>query len=674
MANKHSNDDMPGLFDEPVMDGLTEEVEETVAAYTESFDGLETSDSMTEAYTLEELPPGASSVSETSEPEASEPEASGAEEAVGNRKAVFDHFDNHFAEFICRTSVQLSNEEIIGLSARLLSYVCRNGHTCLDIKGADDMALKDRYDCLSEDKVELKYPEADEWICALKNCSSVGVPGEDKPLILEDDSRLYLWRYYNYHRTIADKITKLSEGSIQIDEHKAAELIIKQFTRLQNFIPVSERDRLDRDSEIKQSESVREALKSRFRIITGGPGTGKTTTVSKLLAVLLELNEDKPLNIRLAAPTGKAAARMVESIEQTVKTLTVGQEVKDRIPRTASTIHRLLGSDKKGRGFTYNAQNPLELDVLIIDEASMISVAMMAQLCEALPGNARLILLGDENQLASVEPGSVLADLCSLKNNVSRLTISRRFSQNSGIGKLSGLINEQRTGDALNILTGDEYKDVSLKNFSKVSFDDESFKKFVAEGYSSYIKENDLNEKFKRLSDLRILCALREGPWGVDEINGRIEKILAQSGLIRPRGDWYKQLPIMITKNDYSLGLFNGDIGIVLEDTDENSGKLVLKAVFPDGRGGYKSFSRYLLKEYEKVFAMTVHKSQGSEFDTVVLMLPDKPNPVLTRELIYTAVTRAKETVHIKGSQEVLRSAIDNPTRRTSGLASLLVD
>lgn len=602
------------------------------------------------------------------------------------KSKYFDHIDLQFAGFINRISGCAAAP--VELAAALTSRLCRDGHTCLPL---NDYAGRDFYSvALNADPdlrgKKLMLPDAGEWIREIEKCDAVGTEGELKPLILSG-SRLYLRRYYSYQKTIASRIADIAaarnngvmpDGRGNMVNSKGE--IVLEHKMISGYFPGQYSH--------EQRCAAEKALSSGFTVITGGPGTGKTTTVAKILALMLEADADKDICIKLAAPTGKAAARMKESITKSIDDLQLPGELADRMPREAQTLHRLLGAGMNGKHFRYNRQNPLTADVLIIDEASMIDIAMMARLCEALPEGIRLILLGDSNQLASVEPGSVLADLCASGKYAAKLTVSHRFGQNSPIKKLSTAINECRVDDALDFLSAgsadlfSENADspdsavlmqplpsaAALESAAGISRN-EQLSHTILEGYLEFFRAGNAEEKFRALESFRILCALRGGSFGMNNINRIAELIFKRHKFIYPIGSWYENLPVMISKNDYSLGLFNGDIGIVLSDGND------LKAWFPDGKGGYKKFSRFILPEYEKVFAMTVHKSQGSEFQTVALILPDDiDNPVLTRELVYTAVTRARKTVNIFGSKISFEAAVKKLTRRSSGLSELLAD
>lgn len=458
------------------------------------------------------------------------------------------------------------------------------------------------------------------------------------------------------------------------------------------------------------------ALSRRFTVISGGPGTGKTTTVAKLLAalVLQEKTEQQSPNICLVAPTGKAAARLTESIGNAIVQLPIDNATKALIPVQASTLHRLLGSIPNSTQFRHNSDNKLHLDILVVDEASMVDLPMMCKLFDALPNHARIILLGDKDQLASVEAGAVLGDICSFldfgysarqSNLLSRLTgfiiepikssvsippvsdslcmlqKSYRFNKRSGIGQLATAVN---MGDVN-----------AVESICKKGFEDITVNALTGEGFSSllellhqeYRDYLELAHQLPLMSDqanisklkldvklvldafnrCRLLCAVREGEFGVIRLNQRIERLLTNRKLISPNDDlWYVGRPIMILRNDYNLGLFNGDIGICLPDLSSNEKRLKVYFELPDGT--VKGILPSRIPQHELAYAMTIHKSQGSEFGTTLMVLPMEFSPVLTRELVYTGITRAKKSLCLFANPRVLHNAISVKTERTSGL------
>ena len=438
------------------------------------------------------------------------------------------------------------------------------------------------------------------------------------------------------------------------------------------------------------------ASRSGIGIITGGPGTGKTTTVVRLLGLLqsLAMADNQRLRIRLAAPTGKAAARLTESIGEQVQQLDVDVAVRDAIPTDVTTLHRLLGTRPDSRHFRHHADNPLHADLVVVDEASMIDMDMMASLLEALSPHTRLILLGDKDQLASVEAGAVMGDLCrhahqgryqqrtidfikdtcgadisdyqetdqappaSTLAQTAMLRTNWRSKDSPGIGELARAVNDenlpqvrkafQKYGDSLHrhpLRSDDRQLETLLLNGSG---DHQGLRALFQTVATPPSQRQDFDAwaagLLKQLTHQQLLSGLRSGPFGVEQLNQRITRHLQQQDLA-PEREWYPGRPVMMTRNDYQLGLMNGDVGLTLPLLEERNGKpeLLLRVAFqlPDGRIKWVLPSR--LDGVETVYAMTVHKSQGSEFRHTLLVLPDAPHPLLTRELIYTAVTRARD-------------------------------
>lgn len=445
------------------------------------------------------------------------------------------------------------------------------------------------------------------------------------------------------------------------------------------------------------------ALTRRISVISGGPGTGKTTTVAKLLMALVQLSVDKPLRIQLAAPTGKAAARLTESLGRSLRQLPLSDQQKKRLPGDASTLHRLLGAQRQSQTFRYHADNPLHLDVLVVDEASMVDLPMMARLIAALPLHAQVIFLGDRDQLASVEAGAVLGDICHYVNEgysaqragqLQRLTgnqvpvgatipdgalqdclcllhTSYRFGDDSGIGKLAQAVNGSDLRQVETILASD-FDDIS----HRILLETEDYTAMITDavaGYRDYLQQvraqADPAEILNAFSRYQLLCALREGPFGVSGLNERIELALAREHLIYlpPKAShrWYHGRPVMIARNERSLGLFNGDIGIAIGGEDG------LRVWFPMPDGTMKSVQPSRLPQHDTAWVMTVHKSQGSEFDHAALVLPNQFVPVVTRELVYTAITRAKKRLSLYADKQILKRAIMTATERRSGLMAI---
>jgi exodeoxyribonuclease V alpha subunit len=425
--------------------------------------------------------------------------------------------------------------------------------------------------------------------------------------------------------------------------------------------------------------------------------------VAKILALLIQQNSHRDFRISLAAPTGKAAARLQESVKAAKSVLNCPDAVKKRIPEEASTLHRLLGAIPRSPYFRHDDQHRLTADCVVIDEASMVDLALFAKLVEALKADARLILLGDKDQLASVEAGAILGDICDagrthgystslidaycrvtgevaapadlqdgvqgISDGIVELTKSYRFDETGGIGALSRAVNAGNAARALAVTQEGKDRDLDWKDLPPPDRLTSALEAWAVERFRGYLSTSDPGAALERQGRARILCALREGPYGVTHINAVVEKILIKNGLIGRAGKWYHGRPVMITKNDYSLGLYNGDMGIAMKDGDQGN---ALKVFFPGKDGPPRRFAPMALPEHETVYALTVHKSQGSEYDDVLFILSDWDAPILTRELIYTAVTRACRRIEIWGKKEIFLAAVNRRIQRSSGLRQSL--
>ena len=599
---------------------------------------------------------------------------------------LLTHLDIHFARFMERLCGGDAPE--LSFAAALVTSYTRQGHICLDLSSIAGKPLPGTM----EEADSIVCPELNHWCERLRKSMVVGKPGQYKPLILDDRYRLYLFRYWDYQQKLVDFIKR------RVGENRHDIPISTMKTGLERLFQTNDLEEMDWQKVAAVTAAMRQ-----FCVVSGGPGTGKTTTVAKILALLLELANPEILRIVLAAPTGKAAARLQETLMHSKETLHCKDQIKEAIPEKASTIHRLLGSIPGSPNFRHDKNNPLPVDVVVVDEASMVDLGLMSKLIQALPSHARLILLGDKDQLASVEAGAVLGDICdtgnahnysrrfcinlkkitgyeimshedadeasSIQDCIVQLPKSYRFVKDSGIDALSRAVNTGNGDLAISLLRGDRSADIKWKDFPKVNVLAQNMRNKIMQGFGNYLKANEPRQIYSLLEKFRILCALREGPYGVVAINFLIEQILKEEKVIEPEKRWYRGRPVLITTNDYNLRLFNGDIGIVLPDPEENND---LRAFFPASDGSLRKFYPLRLPEHETVFAMTLHKSQGSEFDSVLLILPDRENPVLTRELIYTGITRAKESVEIWGTEDVFRLAVSRSIERSSGLRDAL--
>lgn len=576
---------------------------------------------------------------------------------------LLSDLDRHFSALMGRLSD--APNPTVNLAAALAVQTRRMGHVCLDLP-----AIAGRPPEAASKAPPL--PDLDAWRAALVGSGVVGRPGDFMPLILDKADRLYLHRYWAYQDRLARGL--LSRGQRKEEAGQGEKELSDLLDRY--FPPMAGADGPD-----LQRRAAAVALTRRLCVISGGPGTGKTTTVAKILALSIEAADDPPA-AALAAPTGKAAARMTAALVRETADPQY-DPIREWLPDGGATIHRLLGSIPDSPYFRHNSDNPLPADLVVIDEASMVDMALMAKLMDALKPEARLILLGDRDQLASVEAGAVLGDICDTGGTSARtedadgiggcivqLERSYRFGPDSGIGAVSRAVNTGDADAAIALLRDGARSDATWMDPFLPDAPPPPFREAVVNGYRDYLEAGlDPEAVLQRFDRFRVLCGLRRGPFGAMSITEAVESILARAGHIRPAGTWYHGRPVMITRNDYALRLFNGDVGVALRDPGA-AGEI--RVFFPGSDGGVRRLHPLRLPDHETVFAMTVHKSQGSEFDRVALLLPDRDAPVLTRELIYTGLTRAREAVAVWGDPAVFRRAVERRIRRSSGLRDAL--
>lgn len=572
--------------------------------------------------------------------------------------------------------------------AYLLSKKLSEGHICLHLDqlttSADDLPAY--YSLLSGSSQQLEA------------LPLVGKNGDDRQPFVLYQNRLYLQRYFRYETGFLQRIRQfLAEEEAQLP-HRLA-LLRQHRAFISQLFTNPGKGSTDTTEDLADwpLAAAITGILHNFTIITGGPGTGKTTTVAKILSLLYTTNP--ALKVALAAPTGKAAARMAESLRQTTLPLeaTILEKFQALHP---STIHRLLKPVAGTPYFRHNQQNPLSYDVVIVDECSMIDVALFAKLLDAIAPGTRLIMLGDKDQLASVEAGSLFGDLClaqpilnqfsperlalinefiedaryrlpeshisdqhhhPLFQHLVELRRSHRFTGHTGIGSFSKAVINNDAAALQQFLPPATDEQVVIDPL----YSNDLFEKFIA-GYAAFIAEKDISSALRKMNALRVLCAVREGEQGLYAINTRIEKWLDSKKLIQYTVPFYENRPIILTRNYYEHGLFNGDTGIIRANEQG-----VLMAWFEDSTGTLKAIMPGYLSEAETVFAMTIHKSQGSEFDEVLVVLPSIANsPLLTRELLYTAVTRARKRVYLQGSGETILTAAQRVVERASGIAA----
>jgi exodeoxyribonuclease V alpha subunit len=588
----------------------------------------------------------------------------------------------HVERWACELGADAATQRLAGRAAAAVSRATSEGHVCI---GLDEL---------------LEAPDGDATALRDRLLASgvVGTPAAPRalPLIVDADGRLYLQRYFDFERRLAARLVLAAQAAPAVIDAAAR-------ARLDTLFAANEAGLAGADW---QKAAAALALRGRLAVVSGGPGTGKTTTVVNLLACLVA--QQPGCRIALAAPTGKAAARMGEALRERAAHLPA--ELRAQLPGDATTVHRLLGVTPAGGRFVHHAGHPLAIDVLVVDEASMLDLALATRLLEAVPASARIVLLGDKDQLAAVESGAVFAELSAqmrlgpdcralieglcrlapgslaapadakpgpLDDTVVWFTRNFRFAADSGIGRLAADVQGGRARAALAGLEAGA--DDSLR-----WIDDAAAQPGAAlldalfDGYAPYLDALRRNAAdpaavTQAFGRFRVLCALRDGPRGVAAINDRLER-QARAALAPlqpdgadPRSPWFVGRPVMVLRNDPLLGLFNGDIGLTLPD-----GTGALAVVFKAAGGGFKALPPLRLPEHQGAFALTVHKAQGSEFDAVLVLLPQGRSPVLTRELLYTAVTRARRRVTLAGGTDAIGHAVLSPTRRRSGLLARL--
>jgi exodeoxyribonuclease V alpha subunit len=553
---------------------------------------------------------------------------------IFNEAGVIDSSDVVVAQRL--TALAQDTDERVALAVAFVVRAVRAGSVCVALADVEQhTAIAD-----------LPWPPAGEWLAAV-----AASPLTLDPTVLHlDDGLLYLDRYWIEECRVAEDVLALAGA------------------RRSGSVP--DINRLFPDSFAEQRGAAQLALSRALTVLTGGPGTGKTTTVARLLALLAEQAEldGKPrLRIALAAPTGKAAARLLEAVQLEVDALTSAD--RERLPAlAATTLHRLLGSrpDTSSR-FRHNRENRLPHDVIVVDETSMVSLTMMARLLEAVRPDSRLLLVGDPDQLASVEAGAVLADLVEgltavVDSPVATLVTPHRFGES--IGALADAIRDGDADAAVRVLAagGEHIEWVDVHQPAEVL-------RKVLVPHALRLREaavlGDADAALKTLEQHRLLCAHRRGPYGVAYWNRQVERWLSEQTDMPLWADWYVGRPVLVTANDYGLGLYNGDTGVaVLRDGG-------LRAAMATSAGPVQ-FATGRLADVETMHAMTIHKSQGSQAVEITVLLPPTDSRLLTRELLYTAVTRAREKVRLVGSADQLRAAVTRRAIRATGLSRRL--
>lgn len=644
-------------------------------------------------------------------------------------KGWLRRLDSAMATFIQELDASASPALLV--STAVLAQMEGRGHTCLPLRLLVN----------SPDEVLAWPPQAQEeldslwktlpnnladWLDALRVSplvrSAPTQTDQDHPLVLsgtEEEPLLYFRRYWLHEQTVAQEILQRASSRQTVDEPLAAKWLDRLFD--QSVKDDSNANRVD-----WQKIACAVALRANLTVITGGPGTGKTYTAARLLALLFAMS-DQPqrLRVALAAPTGKAAARLRQSIDSSLQDLSkllggdLDLEALTMRMGAARTLHSLLGASVDTRQFRFNASKLLDVDILIVDEASMIHLEMMSALLQAMPAGARLILLGDKDQLASVEAGAVLGDLCQdavgghydpetvrYVNATAGQTLSQDFLADSFqttplaqqtvmlreskrfaglIGQLALAVNSGgKTGNPEHLISGDTsgvlqttphptvntILELAVKGRPGAAACYADYLQLIKSRAKDTVAQADNHETWvksvlRAFDRFRLLCAVHEGDWGTLGLNQSVQRALEQGSLLKPRGEWFVGRPVMVTRNDPEVGVFNGDVGITLPGT---AGSTALRVYFLDG-DSLRSVGVSRLAHVETAFAMTVHKSQGSEFLHTTLVLPPGGSKVLTRELVYTGITRAREFFTlIEASEGLLQLAVQKKSYRASGL------
>ncbi|MFP6665373.1 MAG: exodeoxyribonuclease V subunit alpha [Deltaproteobacteria bacterium] len=598
---------------------------------------------------------------------------------------VFGEFDLRFATTLLRFEPEPSAE--IFQAAALASASTGSGRVCVQLAdyAGRPWPQGDEASPGAGPEAGLRAPALDAWLAALRGATIVGAPGDFRPLILDGQGRLYLHRYWLYEHDLAEHLFARASGpGTGVDPAAVAASLDAIAAR---GMKLADGQRL----------AVATALLRRLTIVAGGAGTGKTTIVACILRLLAEHAEDASFRVRVAAPTGKAANRLGEQLKAARERIDPEGRIAEIVDEEPATLHRLLGGAPDGVRFRHNAANPLPLHALVIDESSMVDVALMAKVVRALPAHARLILVGDPEQLPPVEVGSVFGELVGgggrwsaagaaglheatgiavatggdapLEDAVVVLDESFRFAADSGIGELAAAL---RAGDFSRTDTLLDEGRADLRCVRSGGAEKDALLEEIAAGYAPLLQalssRASAREILSAMARFRVLAIRREGAAGIVGLNARIERHLRDHHGLRVAGPWYPGRMVMVTRNNHTLRLFNGDVGIALRGAD---GRL---QVFFDTGTEPRGVAPGRLSHVETVFAMTVHKSQGSEFESVCLVLPEFPSRLLTRELLYTAATRARERLLVAGPRARWAEGLANHLPRTSALADVLLE
>jgi exodeoxyribonuclease V alpha subunit len=600
---------------------------------------------------------------------------------------VLSALDVALADELPRLSATVPSSHL-QLVIALLSRHVSEGHVCLPLAELASGALAERLELGPE---VLPRHGLGEWLELVRASPLVGDANDSdlSPLVVDAGGRLYLRRYYEHERALAAEVRARGVEpvlDVDIDEAELQAGLQRHFGG---------------DAGDLQRLAAETALRRKLTLISGGPGTGKTSTVVKILALLIEQAAARGKHlprIKLMAPTGKAAVRLVEAIRGAKTQLTCVAAVREAIPTEVTTIHRALlevaripGADALER------TRELAADVVLVDESSMVDLTLMARLFAAVPKTARIILLGDKDQLASVEAGAVLGDLCSAglalpgdpatrarAAGVVHLTRSYRYAESSGIAVLARAIQRADLKAVLEVLADERYPDVTLHPELPEKDLGSQLSAAVLNGYRPYLEAAFASpeQALRKFDRFRVLCAHRRGPRGVEYLNRQIAQLLFEHDLLARAEGACAGWPLLVTQNDYRNRLWNGDLGLVAPDfvAHDHDVRAALEAtsrgplcawfLTPEGEARRLGLGR--LPPHEPAFALSVHKSQGSEIDDVAVVFPSEVSPVVTRELLYTAVTRARRTVSVFAGPALLEAAVKRSVARSSGLLSQL--
>ena len=568
------------------------------------------------------------------------------------RRGHIVDIDRHFGELIGELDGR--GEPELVLAAALASAWARAGNACLALP---DVAGRD----WPPGEGAVRLPALEPWIEALEASPLVARPGdeEQRPLVLDGRHRLYLARFRTAEQVVASGLLRLAGEAARADSSEFEEL-------LDRLIPGT-------DPDDRQRAAARTALCHRLCVVSGGPGTGKTTTVAAIVALFIALGLASPGRIALAAPTGKAAARLQEAVRARLRELAPLAPAAAGYEAQATTVHRLL-LQGGGRG--------LSVDALILDEGSMVDLTLMARVLAALPDGARLVVLGDGSQLASVQPGSVFADLCRagerstpLSPCVIELVRNWRFDETGGLGRLAAAVVRGDAPAAIAALEDRSDDATGLRPLADGAAFERLAIRFAEERFAPMVRAmqavREPGGEAGPLSAFRVLCAHRIGPFGAERFNQSVERRLRTLGLAPANEPFYPGRPILVTRNDPRTGLSNGDSGVALRDAAGRTRIWFPDLKDPSGRPRLVTPAR--LPPHESFFAVTVHRAQGSEYDEVAVVPGPVDSRVSTRELLYTAVTRARRRVVVHGSAESVAAAVGRPTERSSGLVDALI-